>query len=68
MLPLSRTVLPTAPAIRFRLIAGVTAKIAGMTVKIVGVTVKIAEAEYAVPSDAVTVWIPAAAAGTVYTQ
>jgi hypothetical protein len=47
-------VLPTAPAVRFRLIADVT--------------VKIAEAEYAVPSDAVTVWSPAATAGTVNGQ
>jgi hypothetical protein len=61
VLPLSRTVLPTAPAIRFRLIAGVRVKIAG-------VTVKIAEAAYAVPSDAITVWIPAATAGTVNAQ
>jgi hypothetical protein len=47
-------VLPPAPAIRFRLMAGLT--------------VKIAEAEYAVPSDAVTVWIPALVAGTVNAQ
>jgi hypothetical protein len=48
------TVLPTAPAIRYRLSAGVT--------------VKIAEAEYTVLSAAVTVWIPAATAGTVNAQ
>jgi hypothetical protein len=54
-------VLPTAPAIRFRLIAWAAVKIAG-------VTVKSAEAEYAVPSYAVTVWIPAATVGTVNAQ
>ena len=54
MLPLSVTALPPAPAIGFRLIAGLT--------------VKIAEAEYVAPSDAVTVWSPAATAGTVNAQ
>ena len=54
MLPLSVTALPPGPAIGFRLIAGLT--------------VKIAEAEYVAPSDAVTVWSPAATAGTVNAQ
>jgi hypothetical protein len=52
--PLSRTALPPVPAIGYRLKAGVT--------------VYSAEAEYVVPSDAVTMWIPVVTAGTVNAQ
>jgi hypothetical protein len=54
LLPLSVMVLPTGPALGFRLMAGVT--------------MKIAEAEFALPSDAVTVWVPAVATGLVNAQ
>jgi hypothetical protein len=53
-LPLTAAVLPTTPALGARLMAGVT--------------VYIAEAAFALVSDAVTVWGPAGAAGTVNAQ
>jgi hypothetical protein len=54
LLPLTVTVLPPAPALAVRLMAGVT--------------VKLAAAEVSLPFDAVTVWGPAVAAGTVNAQ
>src|SRR5437763_1334564 len=54
LLPLRVTALPTAPALGVRLMTGVAAKLA--------------EAEFALVSDAVTVWGPAGAAGTVNGQ
>jgi hypothetical protein len=53
-LPLTAAPLPAGPVLGIRLMAGLT--------------VYIAEAEFAFLSDAVTVWVPAVAAGTVNTQ
>jgi hypothetical protein len=53
-LPLTATLLPTTPALGARLMAGVT--------------VYVAEAAFAFLSDAVTVWVPAVAAGMANTQ
>src|SRR4051812_40799372 len=54
LLPLRLTALLTSPALGLRLMAGLA--------------VKLAEAEFALPFDAVTVWDPAGAAGTVNAQ
>ena len=55
--PLTATVLLTAPAV----------PVFGVRV-MARLTVKVAVAEYGVPSDTVTVWEPAVAAGTVNAQ
>jgi hypothetical protein len=62
LLPLSVTVLPTAPAAAFRLMAGLTVKLADAEWK------KRTEATFVLLSDAVTAWGPAGAAGTVNVQ
>jgi hypothetical protein len=62
LLPLSVMVLPTAPAAGFRLMAGATVKPAEAEWK------KRTEATFVLLSDAVTVWVPEVAAGTVNTQ
>jgi hypothetical protein len=64
LLPLSVTVLPTVPAAGFRLMTGVTVKLAEAEWK----KRTEATATFVLLSDAVTVWGPAGAAGTVNAQ
>ena len=54
-LPLTAALLPTAPMLGARLMAGLTVKVEVVVPAFV-------------PSDAVTGWLPAVAAGTVYAQ
>ena len=54
-MPLTAALLPAAPALEARLMAGVTVKVEVVVPALV-------------PSDAVTVWGPAGAAGTVNAQ